>query len=139
MIGGADGDGGIPHSEILGRFAEAAIGDDADVLAAARMELVGALGDDAMVDASAIVATFSAIARVADATGIPIDAARVAPPAGLRDQLGIDSFPSNAPRKNPRFGEGFFVCRKIPENQASSFFRLSSKASSSQPNGPLAP
>jgi hypothetical protein len=95
LIGEADGDGGIPQSEILTRFAEAAIGDDENDLAAARTELIGALGDAAMVDASAIVATFNAIDRVADATGIPIDAARVAPTADLRDQLGINAFPSN--------------------------------------------
>jgi len=94
VIGQAEGDGGIPHSALLGRFAEAAIGDDEDHLVSVRSELVETLGEAALVDASAIVATFNAIDRVADSTGIPIDEARVAPTAGLRDQLGINEFPS---------------------------------------------
>ncbi len=97
MIGTADGDGGIPHSELLGRFAEAAIGPDAEALAAIRAELVSALGNDVLVDASAIVATFNAIDRVADATGIPIDEARIAVTEDLREQLGINAFPSRGP------------------------------------------
>jgi hypothetical protein len=94
LIGAADGDGGIPHSELLGRFAEAAIGQDADELATVRAELVSALGNAVLVDASAIVATFNAIDRVADSTGIPIDEARVAVTEDLREQLGINAFPS---------------------------------------------
>ena len=43
-----------------------------------------------------IVATFNAIDRVADATGIPIDQVRLGPTADLREQLGIDAFPSRA-------------------------------------------
>lgn len=94
LIGKADGDGGIPHSALLARFADAAIGDDGDELAAARSELQNALGDEALVDSSAIVATFNAIVRVADSTGIPIDEARIEPTADLREQLGINDFPS---------------------------------------------
>lgn len=96
LIGQADGDGGIPYGALLARFAGAAIGDEGDGLAAARSELIGALGDAAMVDASAIVATFNAIDRLADATGIPIDEVRLAPTADLREQLGINAFPSGA-------------------------------------------
>lgn len=81
----------------MGRFAEAAIGDDAAELATARTELADALGNEALVDASAIVATFNAIDRVADSTGIPIDEARVAVTEDLREQLGINAFPSRGP------------------------------------------
>lgn len=94
MLG--EGDGGIPNGALLGRFAAAAIGDDAAVLADLRGEVAAALGDAALVDAAAIVATFNAITRVADSTGIPIDEARIEPSAGLRRQLGIDDFPSRA-------------------------------------------
>jgi len=94
LIGEADGDGGIPDGALLARFAEAAIGDSDENLAAIRSELIDTLGEAALVDASAIVATFNAIDRVADSTGIPIDDARLAPTADLRQQLGIDAFPS---------------------------------------------
>jgi hypothetical protein len=94
VIGEADGDGGIPHGALLARFAEAAIGDDATLLATVRSEVAGTLGDAALVDAAGIVATFNAIDRVADSTGIPIDEARLAPTADLREQLGINAFAS---------------------------------------------
>ena len=94
LIGEADGDGGIPNGALLARFAEAAIGEDDQDLAAIRLELIDTLGEAELVDASAIVATFNAIDRVADSTGIPIDEARLAPTADLRQQLGIDAFPS---------------------------------------------
>ena len=63
-------------------------------MAAIRAELVSALANEVLVDASAIVATFNAIDRVADATGIPIDEARVAVTEDLREQLGINAYPS---------------------------------------------
>jgi hypothetical protein len=94
LIGQADGDGGIPHSTLLARFADAAIADDDRDLATARSELQDTLGDAALVDAAAVVATFNAIVRVADSTGIPIDEARIEPTADLREQLGINDFPS---------------------------------------------
>ena len=91
-----DGDGGIPHGEILIEFAESAIGDDEGRLSRAREIVLNTLGPDKLVDAAAIVATFNAIDRVADATGTPIDEARLEPSAEMRTQLGIDQFPSAA-------------------------------------------
>ena len=49
-----------------------------------------------MVDAAGVVATFNAIDRVADATGTPIDEARIETSVELRAELGIDRFPSAA-------------------------------------------
>ncbi len=94
VIGAADGDGGIPGGDLLVAFAEAVVGDDAQALADARQAVLDALGERALVDSCGVAATFNAIDRVADATGIPIDEARVEPSAGLRDRLGIDRFPS---------------------------------------------
>jgi alcohol dehydrogenase class IV len=94
IIGEADGDGGIPHGAILAAYAEAVLGDDGDRLDAARERVRDAMGDAALVDAAAVAATFNAIDRVADATGIPIDEERLEPTAGFRKDLGIDAFPS---------------------------------------------
>ena len=94
VIGKADGDGGIPDGALLAAFAEAVVGDDDTALAEARKAVLDALGGAALVDACGVAATFNAIDRVADSTGIPIDEARVEPSAGLRESLGIDRFPS---------------------------------------------
>ncbi len=94
VIGAADGDGGIPGGDLLVAFAEAVVGEDAQALADARRAVLDTLGERALVDSCGVAATFNAIDRVADATGIPIDEARVEPSAGLRDRLGIDRFPS---------------------------------------------
>ncbi len=89
-----NGDGGIPHGELLTWFAEAVVkGDDAG-LTAARGRLMDSLGWEALVDASGIVATFNAIDRVADATGTPIEDERIELTSAIRSQLGIDQFPS---------------------------------------------
>jgi len=94
VIGKADGDGGIPGGSRLAAFAEAVVGDDDEALSDARSAVLDALGSAALVDACGVAATFNAIDRVADSTGIPIDEARIEPSAGLRDRLGIDRFPS---------------------------------------------
>lgn len=92
VLGAAAGDSGIPQGGLLVAFAEAVLGADDERLAAARMGLAEALGDEALVDAAAVVANFNAIDRVADATGIPVDAERLDLTADLRAELGIDAF-----------------------------------------------
>ncbi len=92
MLGAAAGDGGIPQCTLLVEFAEAVLGSDDETLARVRMRLTEALGTDALVDAAAVVANFNAIDRIADSTGIPIDAERVELTADLRAELGINAF-----------------------------------------------
>jgi hypothetical protein len=92
LILGAAGDGNIPHGALLVSFAEAVLGTDEASLSAVRSEIRGSMGDAALVDAAAIVATFNAIDRVADATGIPIEDGKAAATANLRAALGINSF-----------------------------------------------
>ena len=96
ILGQGEGDGGIPEGRLMVDFAEAVVGDDDERLTRVRSALVEKLGAAALVDSAGIVATFNAIDRVADATGIPIDEERLAPTADLRDQLGINAFPSRA-------------------------------------------
>ena len=94
MLGEAGGDGGIAHGDLMVRFAEAVIVGDDRQLGTARDDLVRTAGEAAMVDAAAVVATFNAIDRVADATGTPIEEETVAQTEDLRAQLGINAFPS---------------------------------------------
>jgi hypothetical protein len=86
------GDGGIPHGSVLTAFAEAALGGDEARLIGARRQVREELGDAALVDSAAVIANYSALDRVADATGIPLEAAKEANTVELRAELGIDDF-----------------------------------------------
>jgi hypothetical protein len=92
LLTGAQGDGNIPHGALLVAFADAVIGNDDRQLAIVRAAVLREMGDAALVDASAIAATFNAIDRVADATGIPIEDNKAASTADFRAALGINAF-----------------------------------------------
>ncbi|MAG96293.1 MAG: hypothetical protein CMM08_06365 [Rhodospirillaceae bacterium] len=87
-----DGDGGVAHGRLLTRFAEAVLGADNHALWAVRRELQSTLGDAALVDSAAVVATFSSLDRMANATGIPLEASTAEATADFRAQLGLDAF-----------------------------------------------
>jgi len=94
--GTAAGRSGVPHERALLALAEAVVrGNEAD-LAAARAGALAALGPEAFVEAAAVAGNFERMVRIADATGIPLDAPLDAVSAGLRSDLGIDSFGSSA-------------------------------------------
>jgi hypothetical protein len=92
VLGQTDGDVGIPHADLLVEFAEAVLGDDDARLETARRAIVDAMGASALVDASGITATFNAIDRVADATGIPLEDDKAEDTSELREDLGINVF-----------------------------------------------
>jgi len=97
VLGKTDGDVGIPHADILVEFTEAVWGDDDARLTAARRAIVDVMGEAALVDASGITATFNAIDRVADSTGIPLEDFKAEETADLRDDLGLNVFaPGNS-------------------------------------------
>jgi hypothetical protein len=91
LLTGAGGDGNIPHGALLVRYAEAVLGDDG-ALHGIQADIRERLGDAALVDAAAVAATFNAIDRVADSTGIPIEEAKARATADLRSALGINAF-----------------------------------------------
>ena len=92
ITGKTDGDGGIPHGATLMEFAEAVLGRDETVLDLARRAVIDALGPAALGDTAGIVATFNAIDRVADATGIPLENPQIEATEDMRRDLGIDAF-----------------------------------------------
>lgn len=92
LLTGGDGDGRIPHGRLLVGFADAVLGGDNRLLAKIRSEIRTTMGDAALVDAAAIAATFNAIDRIADSTGIPIEDANAESTAELRDALGLNAF-----------------------------------------------
>ncbi len=68
------------------------LGADEAALSRVRAELMTAVGRPGLVDAAAVVGLFNAIDRVADATGIPLEAEKAAASADLRAALGLDRF-----------------------------------------------
>ena len=73
-------------------FADAVLGTDDKRLGEIQSEIRRKLGDAALCDAAGIAATFNAIDRVADATGIPIEDVKADSTADFRAALGINAF-----------------------------------------------
>ena len=87
-MGGDVAGAAIPAAAELLAFAEAAVkGEPLDEVRAA---LIGAVGPDGAGQASATVAAFSGLVRVADGIGIPIDDGLAAASVGIRAELGLD-------------------------------------------------
>ena len=85
---------GVRGSAELTAFAEATVGGDPDAIATARAAVRTALGDEATVDAAAVIGNFQRMVRIADGTGIPLDKPVAMLSADLREDLGIDHFDS---------------------------------------------
>jgi hypothetical protein len=94
---------GVPHERELLALAEAVVDGDEVALAAAREDALAALGPESFVAAAAVAGNFERMVRVADATGIPLDAPLDAISASLRAELGIDAYGSaaNTPAVSP--------------------------------------
>ena len=92
VTGVAQDDGGVPHGRLLVAFAEAVIGEDEAALTQARAALSEAISPAGLADAAAVVALFNAIDRIADATGVPLEAEKLAASADFRAALGVDRF-----------------------------------------------
>jgi hypothetical protein len=84
-------DGGVPHGAILAAFVEAVLGDDDEALSDARAAVRRAVGDAGFVDACATVASFNAVVKLADGTGIPLEDWKAERTATLRAELSIDA------------------------------------------------
>jgi hypothetical protein len=85
---------GVPAGDLLTAFADATIDGDPEAIARAREAVVAELGTDATVDAAGVIGNFQRMVRIADGTGIPLDAPVKLLSAGMRAELGIDSFAS---------------------------------------------
>jgi len=92
VVEGSTEHSGIAGGDELTAYAEAALGDDTDSIAAARDQVRAALGDDATVDAAAVIANFQRMVRIADGTGIPLDQPVLIMSQAIRDELHINDF-----------------------------------------------
>ncbi|MBW2415826.1 MAG: hypothetical protein JRG76_15080 [Deltaproteobacteria bacterium] len=99
---------GVAHGDVLLAFSEAAVTGTEEELSSARSAVVDAMGEEAMVDAAAIIGNFQRMVRIADSTGIPLDAPLAAFSAGVRADIGIDDFGSaRNTRKSGPLGRAF--------------------------------
>ena len=87
---------GIDGAESLLALAEAAVKDSEEELTRARDRVLGELGPECLVDAAAVVSNFERMVRIADSTGIPLDAPVNAMSEDLRADLGLNDFGSSA-------------------------------------------
>ncbi len=78
----------------LEEFVAAVVGDDAVTADAARAALVDRYGAEWLVDASAVVANFEMMTRLADGTGARLRPAQIEGSVALREHLGVNAFPS---------------------------------------------
>lgn len=85
-------DVGVDLAALLGTFAECALAAAGEPLGASRARLMEVIGEAGMIDAAAVIAGFNGITRIADATGIPLEAPKAEQTARLRATLGIDRF-----------------------------------------------
>jgi hypothetical protein len=76
----------------LTTFAEACVQADSAALATARDALRDAAGSAALVDTAGVVANFQRMVRIADGTGISLDAAVDMMSTDFREDLGLDQF-----------------------------------------------
>jgi len=86
----------VPPGALLLALSEAAVGGDEAATRHARERLRDALGTAALVDACAVIGNFEMMTRVADATGVPLDAPMRAVTLDIQRALGLHRFASAA-------------------------------------------
>ncbi len=103
VVKGADEvDDRIPSGKTLARFAEAIVlGTDADV-ALVGDEVITAVGPEGFVDAAGVIGNFERMVRIADGTGIPLDEMGMGMSSEIREELGLNSFPSAVHSLGPK-------------------------------------
>jgi hypothetical protein len=92
VIGDGGGDVGVAHGDLLLAFSDAVVANDDAELDRLRREVLDVLGEEALVDAAGTVASFNAVVRIADASGIPIDDFKAGPAREILDDLGLQDF-----------------------------------------------
>ena len=87
----ATGDARVPHGAEMIAFVDAVLTGSAAEAKAAREVILAAVGPAAFVDVCATVASFNAVVKLADGTGIPLEEAKAERTQDLRAELGIDA------------------------------------------------
>lgn len=82
---------GVPWGGLLLAFAEAAVANAPD-LGEQRQAVMNALGENAMIDAAAVIGIFQAVVKIADATGIPLEEPKAEISSSFREELGLNAY-----------------------------------------------
>jgi hypothetical protein len=85
---------GVASGGLVLDFADAILNGGSNRLAKVRDQLIDVLGARGLVECAAVAANFSQMVRIADSTGIPLDAPMLAMAEPLRDILNIEHFHS---------------------------------------------
>ena len=88
MLGGVT-ESGVPNGALLLEFTDAVLGEDDTHLGQVRSRLRSRLGDEQLVDAAGAVASFNAVVKVADGTGLSVDEFRRELADQLRSELKL--------------------------------------------------
>jgi hypothetical protein len=83
---------GVEHGHLLIAFAEAIVMDNEAALTHARHAVIEGISPEAMVDAAGVASNFERMVRIADATGIQLDARMAALSQEVRDTLQLERF-----------------------------------------------
>tara|TARA_B100000579_G_C22565926_1_gene726658 strand:+ start:402 stop:785 length:384 start_codon:yes stop_codon:yes gene_type:complete len=81
----------VENGELLVRFAESAVRGDSD-LSKVRQELESKMGVHGVIEAAATISAFEGLNRIADVTGIQLDAGLADESADFRASLGLDAY-----------------------------------------------
>jgi hypothetical protein len=92
--GAGHGNAGIEHGDGLLAFVEAVMRGEPARLE--RDHLLVVLPSEAFVDVAALIGSFNVVDRIADATGIPLDAMMLTMSQDVREQLDLARFASAA-------------------------------------------
>ena len=85
---------GIAHAEELISFTDALVQGSDEELSEARTRLLSAVGSEGLVDTAAVVGNFQRMVRIADSTGIALDAALDVFSKDVRDELRLERYGS---------------------------------------------
>jgi len=77
---------------LLLAFVEAVLAGTEQEAQTLRMKIRETMGDAAFVDVCATVASFNAVVRIADGSGIPLEKIKAESTVDIRDELGINQF-----------------------------------------------
>jgi hypothetical protein len=92
IVGGGSVDGGVPNGMVLLEFVDAVLGGLDAQLPGLRASVRSAVGDAGFVDTCATIASFNAVVKLADGTGIPLEDWKESRTRDIRDALSIDAF-----------------------------------------------
>jgi hypothetical protein len=93
----------VPAAGALVGLVEASLSDDGGDDEEARARVRRELGSAALVDAAAVIGNFERMTRIADSTGIPLDAPVNVMTESIRAELGIDDYGSAADRPSVKW------------------------------------